>query len=407
MTRRVIRGAFVAPELDRRLRAAGLSGRARSLATDLVYGALRHRRWLDAALSPHLRAPGRLPEAVAEALRLGAFDKLVRGTPPHAAVDEWVRVVRAREARLAGLANAVLRKVEAPRAPDDAVRLSLPDWLWSHLSRALGPEAARRAAEGMLRPGPLWLTTFGATASEVAAGLRAEGAEAEAGPVPGSLRVRPRRALGALTAYRDGAVQAQNPASAWVARAVAPEAGERVLDLASGAGIKAAVLASMGARVTAVERAEGKIAAARANLARLGLRVEHRQADLAQLPPDLEPAGRVLLDAPCSGTGTLRGHPEIKLRLGADDVAELAAIQARLLDTAAQLTAPGGRLVYAVCALTEAEGPAQVAALRARYPDLQPEPVAPPLPHLAAGDGAFLLPVDGLDGFFVASLRRA
>ena len=226
------------------------------------------------------------------------------------------------------------------------------------------------------------------------------------GPVAGTLRVRPGRPLAGLRAFREGMVQPQNPASAWVAAALDAGPGDRVLDLASGRGVKAAQLAAAGARVEAVEADAAKVEQARANLARLGLEVEHRVADLRSVPPHLEPARHVLLDAPCTGTGTLRGHPELASRLGPEDVTDRAALQDRLLDTAAELTAPGGRLVYAVCSLTREEGPERIAALRARRPAFQPEPLRPPVPHLAAGDGVFLLPDDGLDGFFVARLRH-
>jgi 16S rRNA (cytosine967-C5)-methyltransferase len=202
-------------------------------------------------------------------------------------------------------------------------------------------------------------------------------------------------------------VQPQNPASAWVVAALDAGPGERVLDLASGRGVKAAQLAAAGARVEAAEADPAKVEQARANLARLGLEVEHRVADLRTVPLDLEPARHVLLDAPCTGTGTLRGHPELATRLAPADVTDRAVLQDRLLDTAAALVAPGGHLVYAVCSLTREEGPERVAALRDRTPAFRPEPLQPPVPHLPAGDGVFLLPEGGLDGFFVARLRRA
>jgi 16S rRNA (cytosine967-C5)-methyltransferase len=129
-------------------------------------------------------------------------------------------------------------------------------------------------------------------------------------------------------------------------------------------------------------------------------------ADLTGVP-DLEPARRVLLDAPCTGTGTLRGHPEIKLRLSPADIDSVAALQRRLLDTAAALTAPDGRLVYAVCSLTPAEGEEQAAAFVARHHGFTARALRPEVPHHATPHGAYLLPVDGLDGFFVSVLERS
>ncbi|MEX2501802.1 MAG: RsmB/NOP family class I SAM-dependent RNA methyltransferase [Trueperaceae bacterium] len=423
-TRRASRGAFVVPELSRALDGADLSPSDRSFVTDLVYGSLRHRIWIDAALAPRLRDPGALPDEVREALRLGTYEKLLRGTPPHAAVDAWVHEVGRHASGLTGLTNAVLRRVAPPEAPDDAVRASLPTWLWERIHAALG-DAAHAAAAAMRAPAPLWLTTY---ADDAADRLRADGCEVAPGPVPRTLRVRSPRPLGTLAAFRSGAVQPQNPASQAVIQALAPEAAQngtvgngtlgsetsrsgtvRVLDLCSGRGIKAAGLASRGADVTAVEIDAAKIAEAQRNLARLGVRVRHRQADLRAVPntapDDLPPAPYVLLDAPCSGTGTLRAHPEIALRLGPDDVTSLTELQDRLLDAAVALTAPGGRLVYAVCALTNEEGPRRVDAALDRHPRLYAEAWTPPLPHLRAGAGAFLLPRDGTDGFYVARLR--
>lgn len=401
-TLRASSGALLSRELGRALDRSNVSPRDRSLITDLAYGAVRWRIWLDAALAPRLRNPDGLPGDVIEALRLGSYEKLIRGTPPHAAVDAWVGIVRRRHPRLAGLANAVLRRVEVPSDPSPATRASLPPWLWGQLTSALGDDA-ERAADAMRTPSPLWLVAF---APEARASLEAEGCEVAPGPVDRTLRVRPSRRLGDLAAFREGLVQPQNPSSYLVAEMLGAVRGDRVLDLCSGRGVKSADLAARGARVEAIEASASKVDQARRNLARLGLEVDHRVADLRELPAGVEPAPYVLLDAPCSGTGTLRGHPEIPLRLGPADVAALSALQDRLLDTAAALAAPGGMLVYAVCALTPDEGPGRIDAFLKRHPEFTPEPVDPPVPTRPAGSGTFILPLDGLDGFFVTRLRR-
>ncbi len=401
-TLRASSGALLSRELGRALDRSTVSPRDRSLITDLVYGAVRWRVWLDAALAPRLRNPEGLPADVVEALRLGAYEKLIRGTPPHAAVDAWVGIVRRRRPRLAGLVNAVLRRVEAPDEPSPATRASLPAWLWERLASALGDDA-EAAADAMRTPSPLWLVAF---APDARASLEAEGCEVAGGPVDGTLRVRPSRRLGDLAAFREGRVQPQNPASFLVAAALPAGPGDRVLDLCSGRGVKAADLAARGAKVEAIELSAAKVDQARRNLARLGLEVQHRVADLREPPPGVEPAPYVLLDAPCSGTGTLRGHPEIPLRLGPADVDALAASQDRLLDSAAALVAPDGVLVYAVCALTPDEGPARVDAFLRRHRGFAPEPIDLPVATRPAGAGTFLLPLDGLDGFFMARLRR-
>jgi len=400
--RHVTRGALLSRALGRALDASGMASRERALTTDLVYGSLRWRIWLDAALAPRLRDPGALPDDVREALRLGAYEKLIRGTPPHAAVSAWVDVVRDRSPRLTGLVNAVLRRVEPPADPSPAVRASLPEPLWRRIEAALGPQA-EAAVAAMRAPAPLWLVDHAGDAAER---LAADGSEVAAGPLHGTLRVRPSARLGDLPAFRDGAVQPMNPASYAVTRILDAPPGARVLDLCSGRGVKSAALATAGARVEAIERDPRKVEQARRNLARLGVEAHHRVADLSQPVPDVTPATHVLLDAPCSGTGTLRGHPEIALRFSEADLAEGVRLQERLLEQAAERVAAGGVLVYAVCALTPEEGPERVAAFLERHEGFTPDPVESGLPQRAAGPGTFLLPLDGLDGFYVARLRR-
>lgn len=401
--RRVHRGAFAAPSISSLLGRL-TDGRERALLTDLVYGTLRHEILLDACLAPLLRNPERLPADVRNALRAGSYELLVRKTAPHAAVAEWVEVVKSLSTRLSGLANAVLRRARIPEELPPHLRCSLPQWLYLRFRELLGDEADA-AGLGMLEPEPLWLTAFpGDGRNDPAQVLAAQGCEVRPGPLPGTLAVRPSRPLGELEAFTGGLVQPQNPASLLPAIALGAKEGERVLDLASGNGIKAAQLAAAGALVEAFEVDPRKVERARSNLRRLGLEVEHHVADLRQ-PPGAEAAPKVLLDAPCSGTGTLRGNPEIKLRLDGAAVAELARLQSDLLDTAAKLTEPGGRLVYSVCALTPEEGPDQVERFLRRHPEFRPEALALPLPLRSAGAGGVVPPIGGLDGFFVASLR--
>jgi 16S rRNA (cytosine967-C5)-methyltransferase len=388
--------------------------RDRGLLTDLVYGTLRHQLLLDACLAPRLSAPDRLPSDVRNALRLASYELLVRGTPAHAAVAEWVSVVKELTPRLAGLVNAVLRRVSLPNDLPWNVRRSLPEWLAERFRALLGEEADAAAA-GMLAPEPLWLSVHHPLAADA---LTQEGCEVRDGPVPGSLAVRSPLSLGSLRAFREGMVQPQNPSSRLPVMALGAVSGERVLDLAAGNGIKSAQLAREGARVTAVEIDQAKAERAAANLDRLGLggelAVEQVLADLRRAPA-LAPAARVLLDAPCSGTGTLRGNPEIKLRLSEEDLSQLAQLQSEMLDSAAELTAPGGTLVYSVCALTPEEGPEQAELFLARHPGFEPQPLELPLAPTEgrdrtsrkAGPGRLVLPVAGLDGFFIVRLRRA
>ena len=186
---------------------------------------------------------------------------------------------------------------------------------------------------------------------------------------------------------------------------LAPRAGERVLDLASGNGIKAAQIASLGAKPVCVEIDKRKIERAKANLKRLGFAAEHKAHDLRKTP-DLAAADKVLLDAPCSGTGTLRGNPEIKLRLQEKDVDELAELQREMLASAAKLTTAGGTLLYSVCTLTSKETVEQIKSFLQDNREFGLEPIQTTIPQLLSDYGSFLLPYDGLDGFFLAKLKR-
>ena len=362
---------------------------------------MRWLPYLDAALEPRLREPGKLPPDVRVALRIGTFEKLIRETPGYALVDAWVGIVKRDRPGLAGLVNAVLRRVTAPESASEAIRHALPRWLFDAFQQSLGDEASA-AAMGMLQAEPLWLFEHRPGAADA---LADEGAEVAPGPLPHTLRVRLARPLGETRAFREGFVQPQNPSSSLPARLLDVQPGERVLDLASGRGIKTAQLAAAGAEVVAVERSRRRSRQAEANLARLGLHAEHVVADI-DAAPDLLPARKVLLDAPCTGTGTLRGHPEIKLRITPPDVAQLADVQRSMLDVAGALTQEGGRLVYAVCSLTCDEGEAQVASFVERHPAFVPRLLRPALPHRPTPHGAYLLPTGGLDGFFVSVLDR-
>lgn len=380
-------------------------GPDRALITDLLYTTLRWLPALDAALAPHLQRPDALPSPVRDALRAGAADRLVRGTAAHAAVHAWVEVIkRARgpERRLMPLVNAVLRRVTLAALQGPAA-LALPDALHAHLLAAHGERTAA-VARAMLQPGPLWLTGYAADARER---LEAAGALVRSGPVPNSFAVQYRGPLEGLAPFADGAVQPQNPASAAVVTALGEVRGVRVLDIGSGHGIKAAQLVAAGAEVLAIDSDAGRIATGRANLARLGMAVTHLQRDARESLVDLPEVEVALLDAPCSGTGTLRGHPEIKLRWQPQESERAALDQRAMLAAVAERVRPGGRLVYSVCALGLPEGPEVVADFLARHPAWRSAPLTLPLPTAAAPVGAWILPDEaGLDGFYLAHLVR-
>lgn len=400
--RRVQRGAFAAPSLNSALAKANLSGQDRSFVTDLVYGTLRYEITLDACLAPLLKRPDKLPAVVQCALRLGSYEILYRQTPRRAAVHEWVELVKRQSKRLSGLVNAVLRRVDLLDTLSEAERSGLPDWLLAEWQTLFGEARALDIGQGMLEPEPLWLMSYHPQASH---SLIEEGCEVRLGPIEGTLALRPAKPLAELEAFKRGWVQAQNPASTLPVRFLEPQPGERILDLASGSGIKAAQLAAAGAKPLSIELYEKKVQRATRNLTRLGLQADTLIHDLRTVP-DIAPAEKVLLDAPCTGTGTLRGNPEIRSRIDQETVGALAVLQRDLLSSAAALTAPGGLLVYAVCALTQAEGGGMLEWFLQTHPQFQAESFLLDLPTSNTPEGSYILPLNGLDGFFIARLRR-
>lgn len=380
--------------------ATGADARDRAAAHRLAAAVLRRMGSLDSVLEPLLqRAP---PDGVRHILRLGAAGLLLLDTPPHAAVGTAVALARARRfTPFAGLVNAVLRRVAAagPGALDglDAPRLDTPAWLWASWGRD-----ARAIAEAHGQEAPLDLT------------LRPGTAAPDGGEVlpTGSVRLPAGTRVQDLPGYEDGAFWVQDAAAALPARLLAAQPGERVADLCAAPGGKAAQLAATGAHVYAVERDGTRLQRLQANLQRLRLSAEIVQADaLTWTPPALLDA--VLLDAPCSATGTIRRHPDAMRLKRPRDVAELAAGQDRLLAAATAMLRPGGRLIYAVCSLQPEEGAGRVQSL----PGLRPEPFTPAelakVPEARTREGWLrthpgLWPErGGMDGFFAARFIRA
>ncbi|UCH27515.1 MAG: RsmB/NOP family class I SAM-dependent RNA methyltransferase [Trueperaceae bacterium] len=357
---------------------------------------------MDATLRPLLRHPKRLPSTVLIALRVGSYELLIRKSPSYAVVHAWVELAKRESPSHARLVNAILRRVTMPRDLTTATRLSLPNWLFDTLQLTLGPDSAFRAGKAMLEPAPLWITQYREGAVE---SLKREGCEVSSGPFRDTFRLRPSKPLRELEAYRRGWIQPQNPSSTVPVRLLEPKPSERVLDLASGNGIKTAQLASRGAVVTAIDASQKKVRPAQQNLSRLGLSASHLTFDLTRVPK-LPPAKKVLLDAPCTGTGTLRGHPEIKLRLDPADLKRAARLQKQLLTTAAALTQVGGTLVYAVCSLTLDEGEDQIRSFLRCHPTFEVHSFTLPIPTSRDRIGSYILPYEGRDGFYVAKLKR-
>jgi 16S rRNA (cytosine967-C5)-methyltransferase len=379
-----------------------MEARDRAAAHRLAATAIRRRGTIDAVLEPYL---ARTPSAqVMHILRLGAAALLFLETPPHAAVGTAVALARARGLpKFTGMVNAVLRRVsETGRAALeelDGPRLDTPAWLW---------------------------TAWGADARDIATAHQSEAAldlTLMPGAVPpegglllptGSWRFPAGTRVTELAGFESGDFWVQDAAAALPARLLGAAPGQRVVDLCAAPGGKTAQLAATGASVTAVELNPDRLQRLAANLARLRLTADLVRGDAVSWRP-AAPLDGVLLDAPCSATGTIRRHPDVPYLKKPSDLAALTQVQDQMLAGATAMLKPGGRLVYAVCSLQPEEGPARAAAALARLP-LDPDPVRrSELPELAAAIGREgfvrthpgLWPqYGGLDGFFIARFRR-
>ena len=391
---------------------AKLEARDRAFARLLIATTLRRLGQIDKLIDACLAHPlGRKAGRIRDILRLGICQLVFLGVAPHAAVHGMVELVGENKS-YRGLVNAILRRMtregEEMAKGQDAARLNTPDWLWRRWRKAYGETATRSLAVAQLADPPLDFTLKGEP-QDWAARL-------DAVLLPtGSLRRAAGGMVETLDGYGDGAWWIQDAAAALPARLLGPVAGATVIDLCAAPGGKTAQLTAAGANVIAVDRDRTRLARLKANLERLSLTAEIVQADAAAWRPR-RPAGHILLDAPCSATGTIRRHPDIPHLKQPGDIARLVGLQDRLLDAATSMLAPGGLLVYCVCSLEPEEGPERIAALLARNPDLTRESIASHLPDgldsLITDDGdlrtlpCHLAEFGGLDGFYATRLRR-
>ncbi len=369
--------------------------RDRAASHRLAAAVLRRAGSLDHVLAPYLRRDP--PDAVRQILRIGAAQLLLLDTPAHAAVATSVALARSRgHTPFTGLVNAVLRRVAgsgpAALAALDGPRLDTPDWLWASWGRDARSIAAAHAMEA-----PLDLTVTGAAPP--------------GGMVlpTGSIRFPAGTRVADLAGYDEGAFWVQDAAAALPARLLAARPGEAVADLCAAPGGKAAQLAATGATVTAVEWDAKRLGRLHDNMARLRLPATIVHADAATWQP-AAPLDAVLLDAPCSATGTIRRHPDVPYLKSREDVAAAAMRQRGLLAAGAAMLRSGGRMVYAVCSLQAEEGPDVLAAAAAaglrRHPFQAGE--LPAMPEALTPDGCLrthpgLWPDrGGMDGFFAA-----
>lgn len=446
--------AFATLALGAALGESGLDARERRLATELVYGVLRHQARLDRALAAMTpRGLGKVSPALRAILRVAAYELLfLDRIPAHATVSSAVGAARKLGGpRLAGFANGVLRRLARegepalPPASDLRAHLevacSLPGWILERLAGEAGDAALGEAAGALNEPAPLTLRANLLRGDRAALIARLGADQPEAALVPSAWAPQAVSAQGLgdperSPAFGAGLFTVQDAGAQLVGHMVAPEPGWRILDACAGVGGKATHLAELAgdrASIDAADIAPAKLRLCADSARRLGITgVRAVQADLTGLAGDAAwcDAGlalaydAVVLDAPCTGLGVLRRHPEAKARLVAADIERMAALQRALLEAVAPRVKPGGLLVYSVCTFTREEGPAQLEAFLGRHPEFTgeapPGPGSDPAGAPAGVDWQALASPDaaapgvirtwphrhGADGFFLARLRR-
>lgn len=398
-----------------------LADRDRALMRRLVATVLRRLGTLGHVLSRLLDkgVPSDAPRAQS-ALLIGAAQILWMDVPDHAAVDLSVRLVQSdrRAARYAGLVNAVLRRCarEGKSLVEEVAMqsLDLPPWLLARWSAQYGEATARDMAFALGHEPALDLTVKSDPA-QWASRLHGE-------TLPtGTVRMLLHGSVTMLPGFAEGQWWVQDAAAALPARLFGDVKGKSVADLCAAPGGKTAQLALSGAHVTAIDRSPARVARLRENLTRLSLQAETVVADAVEWAGPAEAFDGILIDAPCTSTGTIRRHPDVAWLRQESDIAPLAALQQRLLRTSVSLLKPGGTLVYCTCSLEPEEGEHAVAALLAAEPALRRAPIAASevagLDEILNPDGDLrTLPchlpnadprLGGLDGFFAARLVKS
>jgi len=394
-----------------------LEPRDRAFVRLLVATVLRRLGQIDMVLGNFVER--RPPERVGNVLRLGTAQLLFLATPPHAAVATSVALVKQGHERHAGLVNAVLRRVSekgpALLAGQNAAAVNTPMWLWTSWIAAYGEPAARATAEAHLGEPLLDMSLKDpAQTKEWAARL-----DAQVLPT-GTLRRTAGGRIQDMEGFNDGAWWVQDAAAALPAKillhALGESAGKNVIDLCAAPGGKTAQLAAAGCAVTAVDSSTERLELLHANLKRLNLNAEVVRADAVTWRPEALADG-VLLDAPCSATGTIRRHPDLPYLKRAQDIAAFAALQTKLLASAAAMIRPGGFIFYSVCSLQPEERRPVVEAVLEANPELTRIKIAK---EAVNGESQFIdhrgelrtLPsqwpeLSGLDGFYGALLQRS
>jgi 16S rRNA (cytosine967-C5)-methyltransferase len=387
---------------------SALPPRERGHARALVMAALRRLGPIDKLLAARLQKQP--PEAVTNILRLGAAELFWLAAPDFAVVSTSVELAASRSDTRAfkGLVNAVLRGLARDGVPTVEPESLCPDWLYARWTAAWGQDAAARIAASIAEEPDADLSFKAPPSPELAEALGAH-------ELPGGSW---RTAMGGLVSewpgFEDGQWWVQDVAAAIPARLLHAKPGESAVDLCAAPGGKTLQLAAAGAEVVAVDRSAQRLRRVTENLARIELTAETHAADAADWP-DTRTFDAVLLDAPCTATGTFRRHPDVLWASRPGDVAPLAKSQSKLLDAASGRVKPGGRLVYCVCSLEPEEGEQQVDGFLKRHPDFRLDPIAPdeggaPAAAITANGCLRLLPFHldgGGDGFFAARFVRS
>jgi 16S rRNA (cytosine967-C5)-methyltransferase len=413
--------------LDEQLAHDPDEGSARGLKRSLAYGTLRWHFRLDAILQRLAeRPPERMPPTLRALLEVGLFQLVSGETAAHAAVAETVSAARELgHARAAGFVNAVLRRCQREQADllaavdtDLAVRTAHPGWLVKQLRRERPAAVEAILAANNAHP-PMWLRINQRrwNVAEATAALEAAGWQVQRHPLaPCALRIEPAADVRTLPGFAEGRLSVQDPAAQLAVELLAPRPGERILDACAAPGGKTCHILERvdgPCDLTALDVSDARLARVRESLDRLGL-VAHVRAGDAGRPADWwdgRPYDRILLDVPCSATGVIRRHPDIKLLRRAGDIQALVRRQADLLRTAWTLLVPGGTLLYTTCSVLRAENEGVVGAFLAATPEASDRTAVgtagwPSRPG-EAGPGYQVLPGEaGMDGFYYACLTR-
>jgi len=393
---------------------SSMSPSDRAFAQLLAKTALRRLGQIDAILNTFMERP-LAPSAsrIMHTLRLGVAQLIWLETPPHAAVHCAVEMAKQLKMdKFGGLVNAVLKKVategRAIADAQDAPRINTPDWLWKSWEKAYGKDIVRKIAEVHLMEPPLDITvkTDPAFWAQQLGGI----------VLPmGSVRLRDTRNITQLKGFPEGSWWVQDMAATIPARLLGDVREKRVIDLCAAPGGKTAQLAAGGAKVSAVDMSKERIAMLKTNVHRLKLQADYVTTDASKWMPTIAPDA-ILLDAPCSATGTLRRHPDVAWHRKPEDIARLTVTQAKMLRHAIDMVKPGGKLVYSVCSLQPEEGEQQITALLAERKDVSLIPADPAvlggLKECITPRGevrtlpCHLAEMDGMDGFYAAVLTR-